>query len=910
MPPKRAAQSPNAGSSRQGSRNTTPNKRPPSPANPSKGPQRETPPPPAGAKPDPPSKNTVSASLLQPVVRFYSESLKDEKEGILNGAVAALGMPTTILTGFKPNPTVESHFSSALTNYFGSALKDLKNADEKKRKDILLVLRLACLVYAAVPCSRVSPILGGAGKLTTLGLVSLVTNSATPIVASIGESGIWHADVRIAALYLISAIASHTPDLQFLQWEQLFPDIAIVPKNTGASHPILGPFLYDTVRGRSAAASATCQLIQKASSQMKMATESKGSKSFATLSTRAYRVLLSVYEAVYHGYKGISDTIQDKTVDGDDLEVRSIRSLYASVYTYTVAHVPIPRCPSILQAIEQTLALPYGPVDMTSHNDRTEGLAICNIIGALARAEGATDMLKAFFAKPEGQRVMDSASRLVLQYEALKALVGIAKVGPIAGEVYKRWNIIGAKLETLFDHMTDDLFELGRQKAALELIMSLACEVDAVKTLPEMPTILALDGSDPEPRHDPALSLTIVQYQQCYDKMVLPVFECAHEDTRVMAYRSLYRFREGFFNGISEQKRKALVDKCLAGLKDPSVSCRSEAYVTIGVWGMKKAFAAHWTKFAEIVSQSMGTELDLNCRGKAGFAMAAMSNYLRHQAGTTVAQPPAETDRNYPLSHRLLLVQTALACIRSGDPVMCCHAYRALGNLSFTFTDDELIVEMPDNPEGLANSIFETLTHAADKGEEPRMRWNALCALSDCLTREQMFFADPPAAREAIEMMFRLLTTDGSFKLQCRCAQALARLPLSVLKPYTTRAFEDCIHSLRGCSATSASFKQFKERDVLQARIKETLDELLKKMTPDEVAEVTSRFNEYAGNEPNIGGGGKYTAPFGTAGGQGSSSGGLIDRSVGVSGEGVTTGGEDRTPTPSDSEPAVATKSS
>jgi hypothetical protein len=378
---------------------------------------------------------------------------------------------------------------------------------------------------------------------------------------------------------------------------------------------------------------------------------------------------------------------------------------------------------------------------------------------------------------------------------------------------------------------------------------------------------------------DPALSqegqqdrATLAQRRRIHEELLRPAMQLRRcgEDVRTMTLRCIAHIGNDYLSTITDitlgEELVRYVQTCLA---DPQPRVRGEALTTLGVWLWQyPSMDAFACVAIDNAVHSLSVDPNALVRTKAAFALSNVTGRLPEGTCPTVRYSP---------DYIALLCATAMhAAVIDGEAGVQGHGIRMMNHLLQVLTFEELISEVTEFEEGVAEGFLRVLLEclrAATRGygnnnssnhhsrpddgggagwyaapHEAKHRWNAACALGMGLAREEVFEAEPKYAIEAVDALCTAVVRDHIFKVRTQAAGALGRIPGHCLcatysaVDLTPKVVRSLCEALETASATE-NFRQYKEQGSLHDALHGALSVMITTAKPS--IELDKVFSSY-----------------------------------------------------------------
>lgn len=731
-------------------------------------------------------------------VKAYVEQLRSNQQDIIRQACTIVGVLEKQF--LDPAGRFIDSAAAQLTQLCNAA-SQLANSQASLNTLVVVIKSITLHVYIVQEISkdsksfkqietRINELVAALAKITLLGFEFGCDQrrgggQASPAV-----------EARSAALFLLAALQAALPDAVFGQWTVFFPDIK--GNEYGTRHVLLTPLLFDATSVKSGAQAFIVEMMTHSASQLQLANEADKRQSFASLSARMAHILQVLHEAAFYGLR---------TLDRDS----SGRSIICNTLAAVVLRTPYTKCPLTTKALLQFLA--QDTLRAMLGRSATEANAALGLIGNVWRSQ-YLPQLATFAESTPGAALVESVSETLPAVEAWRCLANVAKVHP--SSLRPHWPRILSYLEAIAGVDPAKTKSLRVPKNCGEEAMKLVTNFFGCVWQPFDPTQRDVPTNQP----NAGGTADINEKDECFRRVLLPALGTSCEEVRVGVIRVLSHIGDEYITAkLATGDLESLVQKMGAAATDASTTVRSEALTTIGVWGwLYASMDAHVPAFVEKVVSAFYHDKDHGVVIKAASAIANV-------AARAGLQP------SLPLVHVRALLEASLIMSEDRDPQVASHSTRALAAILLALSVDDLIMELDGYPDGAANAVLTRLV-AVISGRDPKQRWNAAYAIGECLSKVDVFQADPPAAVAALQQLVACVGSDSSFKVRSQAAVALGKIPFELLRQAACVpvVFSALCNTLAPSEA--ANFKQFKEHDVLLAQARKDLSSLLNSMAP------------------------------------------------------------------------------
>ncbi|RNF09798.1 hypothetical protein TraAM80_01932 [Trypanosoma rangeli] len=703
----------------------------------------------------------------------------------------------------------------------------------------------------------------GAARCGKGGTVSL-KDSAKPVELC--------TEVSIAALCLLTAALMRFRNAPFNAMRYLpalFPEIDA--RDSRVTHPLFTPLLWSPEeRVRAAAAALVSSLLHKLQHNFKYAEEPQQKrKSFSSLASQSGRALASLHDVLLYSLQ--LPNVSPATAGA---ATHFSKGLVFSTFAVLVATTPYRRCPHALEVVQQALELPLVR-DALLDASCEEFAAAATFLSSVFKAESLTSVVSSYLANEGGEASATSkvprdpplewrvgGGALLLKallthaasrVEVWRCVVQLSRIHPwIVGTHFAilmdaACAVLGATLQKM-EEEKENTAANGNVAVGNTLGECLRAWLHFMGYVWQ-----SFDGhsADPALREDyVAYRATQLQKQQILTELVLPALQMTSNGGRYTeawrtALRCVAQVGDDYFSAMPRTRREAIVAQVIGSTTAHESSVRSEAFTTIGVWAWQYSAFEEWlTGFVERAASALCNDAEPTVRFKAAFALSNITSRLREE---TELSPLRQSPH-----HMQLLCDVAMYATQvCDDPAVVGHGIRMMSHLLHSLSFEELIAELPEEQECVAEGYLNALLRfLLPSNRDAKLRWNTACALGLGLSREVVFEAEPPAATRAVERLCVIVCHDRIFKVRTQAAVALAKVPMTCLSagrytaedlaPKVTRAL---CEALQASGGSTENFAQYKEQDALCAALRQALGVMITSASPS--AMLQRVFGEY-----------------------------------------------------------------
>ncbi|PWV07647.1 hypothetical protein C3747_99g157 [Trypanosoma cruzi] len=691
-----------------------------------------------------------------------------------------------------------------------------------------------------------------------------------------------YAELNMAALYLLTAALTRFSNVPFNAMRYLpalFPEVDA--RDPHVIHPLLTPFLWSPEqRVRAAAAALVSSLLRNLQHNFKYAEEPhQNRQSFSSLASQSGRTLSFLHDVLIYALQ-----LPNKLPAVGDMSAATattshfFKDLVLSSFGVLVSTTPYRRCPHAFDVIKEALELPLLR-DILLDASCDEFAPAAAFLISVFKADSLTKMLQSYLfceggdASPKikgpSNRPVDrhvGGGALLLEallthaasrVEVWRCVVQLSRIHPL---------IVGAHFTILLDASLAVLRaasqKIEEEEAAENKKQHEGAEMAVGNTLGECLRAWlhfmgyvwqSFDGHSADPalrqEHLPHRA-TPHQKKQLLTELVLPVLQMTsdglrYNEARRTALRCVAQVGDEYFSSIPATVREGIVVHVINSTTAHESSVRSESFTTIGVWAWQYNTFGEWlSDFVERSVSALCDDAEPSVRFKAAFALSNITSRLGEENDSSPL-------RQSPYHMQLLCDVAMYATQVREDPAVVSHGIRMMSHLLHSLGFEELIGELSEKREGVAEGYFNALLRfLLPSYRDAKLRWNAACALGLGLSREVVFEAEPQAATRAVERLCVIVCHDRIFKVRTQAAMALAKVPMTCLaagryavedlSPKVARAL---CESLQVSGSSLENFAQYKEQDALRAALRQALGVMITSASPS--AMLQRVFAEY-----------------------------------------------------------------